>query len=127
MEKIKLDELQLKIMKVLWEEGEASAYQIQEVLKAERDFAVTTISTVLQRLHKKDIVDFHKEGRQYIYKAIISEKETQASMTNSLVDQLFDGKSSVLVNHLLEEDAFEAEELERLKKLIEEAQKRKDS
>jgi len=127
MEKIKLDELQLKIMKVLWDKGEASAYLIQEELKAEREFAVTTISTVLQRLHKKAIVDFHKEGRQYIYKAIISEKETQASMTSSLVDQLFDGKSSVLVNHLLEEDAFEAEELERLKKLIEEAQKRKDS
>lgn len=124
MEKIKLDELQLKIMKVLWDKGEASAYQIQEALKEERDFAVTTISTVLQRLHKKDIVDFHKESRQYIYKALISEKETQASMTSSLVDQLFDGKSSVLVNHLLEEDAFEAAELERLKKLIEEAQKR---
>ena len=108
MEKIKLDELQLKIMKVLWDKGESSAYQIQEALKEERDFAVTTISTVLQRLHKKDIVDFHKKSRQYIYKALISEKETQASMTSSLVNQLFDGKSSVLVNHLLEEDAFEA-------------------
>lgn len=124
MEKIKLDELQLKIMKVLWERGEASAYHIQEDLKQERAYAVTTITTVLKRLYDKDIVDFHKESRQYIYKALISEKETQSSMTSSLVDQLFDGKSSVLVNHLLEEDTFEAAELERLKKLIEEAQKR---
>lgn len=124
MEKIKLTDLELKLMKVLWDKGEASAYQIQEVLKQERDFAVTTIATVLKRLHKKEVVDFHKESRLYIYKPLVSEKETQASMTNSLVDQLFDGKSSVLVNHLLEEDAFEAEELERLKKLIEEAQKR---
>lgn len=124
MEKIKLTDLELKIIKVLWDLGKASVYQIQEALKAEREFAVTTISTILKRLKDKDAVDFHKEGRQYIYKALISEKETQASMANSLVDQLFDGKSSVLVNHLLEEDAFEAEELERLKKLIEAAQKR---
>ena len=126
MEKIKLTDLELKIIKVLWDLAEASVYQIQESLKAERAFAVTTISTVLVRLKKKGTVDSRKEGRQLIWKALISEKETQASMTNSLVNQLFDGNSSVLVNHLLEEDAFEAEELERLKKLIEEAQKRQE-
>ena len=124
MEKIKLTDLELKIIKVLWEKGEASVYQIQESLKVEREFAITTISTVLKRLKDKDAVVSHKEGRQYIYKTLISEKETQSSMTNNLVNQLFEGKSSVLVNHLLEADAFEAEELERLKKLIEEAQKR---
>ena len=124
MEKIKLDELQLKIMKVLWSLEKASVNQIQETLKVEREFAVTTINTVLQRLYKKGIVNFHKEGRQYIYKPMISEKETQTSMATNLVEQLFDGKSSVLVNHLLEENAFQAEELERLKKMIEEAQKK---
>ncbi len=124
MEKIKLTDLELKVIKVLWDLAEASVYQIQETLKSERAFAVTTISTVLVRLKKKGTVDSRKEGRQLIWSALISEKETQDSMTSNLVDQLFDGKSSVLVNHLLEEDAFEAEELERLKKLIEEAQKR---
>ena len=124
MENIKLTDLELKVIKVLWEKGEASVYQIQESLKVEREFAITTISTVLKRLKDKNAVVSHKEGRQYIYKTLISEKATQSSMTTNLVDQLFEGKSSVLVNHLLEEDAFEAAELERLKKLIEEAQKR---
>lgn len=126
MDKIKLDDLQLKIMKVLWGLKEASVGQIQEVLKAERAFAITTISTVLQRLHKRDIVSYYKEGRQYIYKAEVSEKETQHSMTNSLVEQLFGGKSSVLVNHLLEADSFETDELNQLKAMIEEAQKRQN-
>jgi len=126
MEKIKLNELQLKIMKVLWDKGAASVTDIQQVLKAERNFAITTISTVLKRLNNKKAVDFHKVGRQYIYKALISEKETQSSMTSNLIDQLFEGKSSVLVNHLLEEDAFETDELERLRKLIEAAQKRQE-
>ncbi|MEO1257570.1 MAG: BlaI/MecI/CopY family transcriptional regulator [Bacteroidota bacterium] len=127
MEKIKLDELQLKIMKVIWEKREASVSQIQTALMPDREFAITTISTVLQRLYKKGIVDFHKEGRQYIYTPLITEKETQSSMTNNLVSQLFGGKSSVLVNHLLQENAFEKEELEELKKMIEAAQKKKKS
>ena len=126
MEKIKLDELQLKIMKVLWALGEASVSKIQEALKPEREFAITTINTVLQRLYKKEIVDFHKEGRQYIYKPLISEKDTKTSMATNLVEQMFGGKSSVLVNHLLEENAFKADELEQLKKMIVEAQKKQN-
>ena len=43
MEKIKLTDLELKVIKVLWDLGEASVYQIQESLKVERDFAITTI------------------------------------------------------------------------------------
>ncbi len=124
MEKIKLTDLELKVIKVLWDLEEASVNQIQAALKIEREFAITTISTVLKRLKDKNAVDFRKEGRQFIYNTLISEKETQSSMTSNLVNQLFEGKSSVLVNHLLEADAFEAEELERLKKLIEAAQKR---
>ncbi len=127
MEKIKLDDLQLKIMKVLWKYGELGVSQVQDYLKQEeeREFAITTINTILQRLYKKGIVNFWKNGRQYIYRAEVSEKETQTSMTSSLIDKLFKGKSSVLVNHLLESREFEAGELEKLKGLIDAAQQKK--
>ena len=128
MEKIKLDDLQLKIMKVLWQDGALSVSQIQEAIKDEegREFAITTINTILQRLHKKEIVAFRKEGRQYIYRALVSEKDTQTDMTTSLIDKLFQGKSSGLVNHLLESTEFEPGELDRLKQLIEKAQQKKN-
>lgn len=127
MEKIKLDDLQLKIMKVLWKNGELSVSQVQGYLKQEeeREFAITTINTILQRLYKKGIVNYRKDGRQYIYRAEISEEETQTSMTSSLIDKLFKGKSSVLVNHLLESREFEEGELEKLKRLIDIAQQKK--
>lgn len=127
MEKIKLDDLQLKIMKVLWKNGELGVSQVQDHLKQneDREFAITTINTILQRLYKKGIVNYRKAGRQYIYRAEVSEKETQTSMTSSLIDKLFKGKSSVLVNHLLESSEFEAGELERLKQMIDAAQQKK--
>jgi len=127
MEKIKLDDLQLKIMKVLWTYGELGVSQVQDYLKQaeEREFAITTINTILQRLYKKGIVNYRKAGRQYIYRAEVSEKETQTSMTSSLIDKLFKGKSSVLVNHLLESSEFEASELESLKQMIDAAQQKK--
>lgn len=125
MKKIKLDDLQLKIMKALWQLGEASVSDIQEVLKQEdRTFAITTIGTILQRLYKKQIVSYRKSGRQYIYQPSISEKDVQDSMTSNLVKQLFKGKSSMLVNHLLESEDFDPEELDRLQQMIEEAQQK---
>lgn len=128
MEKIKLDDLQLRIMQVLWKMGEAGVSDIQEKLKTEeeRELAITTLNTVLQRLYKRGIVNYRKAGRQYIYRAEISEKETQSSMTSTLIDRLFKGKSSVLVNHLLESSAFDSEELEELKRKIAVAQQKKN-
>lgn len=127
MEKLKLDDLQLKIMQVLWREGEVGVSGIQEQLKAkeDRELAITTLNTVLQRLYKRGIVNYRKEGRQYIYRAEVSEKETQSSMASNLIDKLFRGKSSVLVNHLLESSAFDQDELEDLKRKIAAAQQKK--
>lgn len=129
MEKIKLDDLQLRIMQVLWKAGEAGVSDIQEQLKAqeERELAITTLNTVLQRLYKRGIVNYRKEGRQYIYRAEVSEKETQSSMASSLIDRLFKGKSSVLVNHLLESSAFDSDELEELKQRIAAAQQQQNA
>ncbi len=127
MEKLKLDDLQLKIMQVLWREGEVGVSGIQEQLKSkeDRELAITTLNTVLQRLYKRGIVNYRKEGRQYIYRAEVTEKETQSSMASSLIDKLFKGRSSVLVNHLLESSDFDQDELEDLKRRIAAAQQKK--
>ncbi len=126
MKKIKLDELQLAIMQVLWQKGEASVAEIQDALKDSRDLAITTIGTVLSRLEdKKKAVTHSRQGRKYVYKAIISEEETKSSMVNSLVKQLFKGRSVSLVNHLLQEDELDKTELDQLKEMIKNAEKNK--
>lgn len=116
MEKVKLDELQLKIMRVLWQEEEATVVQIREALH--RVYAVTTIGTILTRLKKRNIVDYKKNGRQYVYSPMITEDTVQSSMVNTLVEQLFEGSSSNLVNHLLKQSEFDATQLEALRSLI---------
>ena len=126
MSKIKLDELQLAIMQVLWEKGEATVAEIQEALKGSRDLAITTIGTVLSRLEeKKGAVTHITQGRKYVYKPAISEQETKTSMVGNLVKQLFKGRSVSLVNHLIEKDELNQEELDQLKKMIEKAEGKK--
>ena len=115
---VKLDRLQLRVMKVLWKQQEASVSEIREILKPYRHLAITTIGTVLTRLKQKSAVDYRKRGREYIYFPLISEKEVRSTIVSSVVDQFFQGDSIQLANYLLKEEEFTPEEIEKLRKLI---------
>jgi predicted transcriptional regulator len=126
MKKIKLDDLQIAIMKVLWELKEATVVQVKDALKEEdRELAPTTIGTILSRLEKKGVVKHRSEGRLYIYRPIITEEETKSSMVSILINQLFQGDSTSLVNHLLKESEFDKDELQKLKELIKKSDQKK--
>ena len=115
-----LGELQYAIMRVLWAEGEATVARVQEVLatEGERDRALTTVATMLTKMEKKGIVSHRTEGRQFVYRAKISEAAVQRSMVAALTERLFEGDFSALVSHLLTEQEIDAGEVERLKRLI---------
>lgn len=116
---MKLDDLQLAVMKVLWKLGKASVAQVRDELQKEnRDLAITTIGTVLSRLEKKGAVAHEAEGKQYVYKSLLSEGDTRKSVLGSLVEQFFGGSPKALVNHLVNESEFDKKEIEELKKLL---------
>jgi len=115
-----LSDLQLAIMRVLWELGEATVSDVHSRLLKERGLAPTTIATVLSRLEKRDLVGHRSEGRQFIYRAAVSEEDVRRSMVTELTDLLFEGDPAELVSHLLEEREMDASELARLKALLEE-------
>lgn len=109
----------MAIMNVLWARGEASASDVHEALSPEYDLAPTTISTMIQRLAKRDVVTHRAEGRQYLYRAAVSESAVQRSMVSDLVDRVFRGNPKALVSHLVSEDALGEDDLDALSRLIE--------
>jgi len=114
-----LSDLQLAIMRVLWELGEATVSDVHSRLLKERGLAPTTIATVLSRLEKRDLVAHRSEGRQFIYRAAVSEEDVRRSMVTELTELLFEGDPAELVSHLLEEREMDSSELARLKALLE--------
>ncbi|WP_282163216.1 BlaI/MecI/CopY family transcriptional regulator [Ulvibacterium marinum] len=118
MDKIRLDELQLKIMHVLWQEREASVAEIKDALTNKGNPAITTVSTVLSRLQKKGIVSYRKQGKQYIYKADVPENKVKHSMVSMLVERLFHGNTTSLMNFLVAETDLDTEEIRELRKKV---------
>jgi BlaI family penicillinase repressor len=89
----------------------------------ERDFAYTTVATMLRKMEDRGLVTHRDEGRSFVYRAGIAEDEVTRSMADHLVDRLFEGSLSDMMSHLLRTRDVSREELLRLEKLIGERKK----
>jgi len=113
-----LGELQHAIMRVLWDEGEATVARVHEALAEDKRRAPTTIATMLTKMEKKGVVDHRVEGRQFVYRPTVSEEEVTRTMVADLTQQLFEGDVTALVSHLISDQEIDVEELGRLRRMI---------
>lgn len=113
-----LTELQVAIMRLLWERGQATVAEICDALKSERGLALTTVATLLSRLEKRGVVTHETRARQFIYRAVVTESEVRTSMIGELAERLFDGDVAEVMSHLLTGRDVSPGDLERMKQLI---------
>ena len=120
-----LTELQIAILRLLWERGEASVAEIWEALYEERRLAQTTIATLVARLQRRGVVVRRSVDRQFVYRATITESDVQHSMVSELTERLFAGDVAALVSHLISARDMSPGDLARVKRMIEKAEKPK--
>ncbi len=114
----RLADLQLAIMHVLWDKGEATVSEVREALAADRPLAYTTVGTMLTKMEAKGHVTHRVEGRVNVYKPCHERETVSRSMISDLASRLSRGDVTELVCHLLDECDVTREELTQLKKLI---------
>ncbi|MBI4501914.1 MAG: BlaI/MecI/CopY family transcriptional regulator [Gemmatimonadetes bacterium] len=114
-----LTELQIAVMRVLWDKGEATVAEIWEALRPERGLAQTTVATLLSRLEKRGVVAHKSRARQYLYRATVTESDVRRVMVRDLTERLFDGDVAALMSHLLTGREVTPGDLARVKKLVE--------
>jgi BlaI family penicillinase repressor len=120
----KLSELQLAFVQALWDLGEGSVAQVQEVLEQQgRKLAPTTVATVLRRLESAGWVAHREQGRSFVYKATVSHRRAAGRMLTNLTRSLFGGDLPAMVSHLLESHRVDKREIEEIRRLISEKEK----
>jgi len=124
--KHRLGDLQLAIMHVLWERKEAPASEVHAALLEERGLAPTTIATMLKKMEDKGVVAHRVEGRVFVYRPTVEEREVRTTMVGDLVGRLFEGDPTALVSHLLHEGDIDSEELATLRARIEKRREEED-
>lgn len=115
-----LTELQLAIVRLLWEREEATVVEIWEALHAERGLAQSTLATLLSRLERRGVVTHRAQARQFVYRALITEQDARHSMVSELTERLFEGDVPALVSHLLTEQDMSPGDMKRIRAMLEE-------
>lgn len=123
-EDIRLGRLQLQIMNVVWDRGEATVYDVKDVLGRGRKPAYSTILTMMRKLEQKGYLKHEERERTYHYQATITREQAERSLLGDLLRRLFDGSPSLLVNSLVEQQRVDEEELREIKRIINRRERR---
>lgn len=116
---------ELEILKILWARGKASVREVQDDLnRGAGPVAYSTVQTLLNIMEdKKGLVRHVVEGRTFIYFPKKSSDRTIRELTSRFVDRVFDGALDRVMVALLDSKPPTAEDLDRLRAMIDEAQR----
>lgn len=112
----KLFDSELKVMGVLWREGDVTAKHISDVLKEETGWNMNTTYTLIKRCIKKGAIE--RREPYFMCHALIPKEEVQEAETNELIDKVFDGSADKLFASLLGRKKLTAKQIADLRKIV---------
>ncbi len=115
---IKLFDSELKVMDVLWKEGDCPARHIAEVMTERYGWNVNTTYTLIKRCIKKGAIT--RSDPHFMCHALIPKEEVQEAETNELINKIYDGSADLLFSALLNRKKLSAEQIERLRQMVDE-------
>ncbi|HEX5273832.1 MAG TPA: BlaI/MecI/CopY family transcriptional regulator [Candidatus Rubrimentiphilum sp.] len=113
-----LTEAELRLMEVLWQKRSATIADVTEALPPP-PIAYNTVLTTMRILEQKGYVSHEEEGRAYVYSPLVEREEAAQSAVGLLLNRFFGNNRAELALRLIENERPGAEELQRLKTLIE--------
>lgn len=117
---VKLFDSELKVMGVLWRQGDTSAKKISDILNAEVGWNMNTTYTLIKRCIKKGAIERYEPN--FMCHALIPEEEVQAAETDEFIDKIYGGSVDKLFASLLGRKKLSAEQIEKLKKIVEDGE-----
>ena len=115
-----LTEAELRLMEVLWLKGALTVHQVLQGLRGNPSLAYNSVLTTIRILEKKGYVKHIKDGRAHIYQPMVGREEATRSEVRNLVSRFFGNSHELLMLNLLEDKSLDAEELKRLRALLQE-------
>jgi len=116
----KISAAESQVMEAVWRSGQLTADEIVAQVGEPQGWGEATVKTLINRLlKKKALVSERSEGRTR-YRALVSRTDYVQGESQGLLDRLFEGQLSPLVAHYAKHKALSADDIARLKRLIEE-------
>lgn len=113
---IKLFDSELKVMDVLWKEGDLTAKQISDILKERVGWNMNTTYTLIKRCIAKGTIE--RREPNFLCHTLIPKEQVQEQETTELINKVFDGSADLLFASLLNRKCLTREEIKRLKQIV---------
>jgi len=117
---VQCTEAEWKIMEILWEHHPRTAGNITKTLEPATGWTRHTAITLLKRMQEKGSVTVDERGPVKLYSPQINREQASAAQTRKLLDRVFAGKASLLINHLVDSGAVTVDEIETLLRILHE-------
>ena len=118
MASIEMSPAEWDVMRVIWTKSQADTNTIIEALQAKRDWAQSTIKTLLRRLVDKQALTTTKVGRQFMYHPEISEQHAMQQSANTLFDSLCDMKKGQILTDLLQSSPLSQSDIAKMQAVL---------
>ena len=113
-----ITEAELRILSVIWKNGQASVREVFNDLSQEKDIVYTTVLKTMQNMFEKRLLLRDNSQRAHIYSAATQPEVVQTHLLGGLMDKAFGGSLSKLVISALGHKKVDGQELEEIKAMI---------
>lgn len=113
---VKLFDSEIKVMDVLWREGDCTAKHISDVLKDETGWNMNTTYTLIKRCIGKGAIQ--RSEPNFMCHALIPKEEVQDAETDELINKVYDGSADKLFAALLGRKRLSSEQITKLKQIV---------
>ena len=107
-----------EILRLVWQLDEATVQDVCDKLPAKRRIAYATVQTLLRRLERKGYLKHYKQGKAHVFYASVRSEDVIKKSVTDFIERLFGGDPVPLMQYLAEHGKVDANDIERLKKLV---------
>lgn len=115
---------ELEILRVLWARGPSTVREVHEALSEKKDLGYTTVLKLLQIMTAKGTVRRDEDQRAHVYEVCKPATETKRQLVDDVLQRVFEGSASELMIHALEGRRTSKKELDELRRLLDEYERR---
>jgi predicted transcriptional regulator len=115
---------ELAILQILWSRGPSTVREIHEVLAREKDVGYTSALKFLQIMTAKGLVTRVEDQRAHVYSAQQPAEKTKQQFAADVLKRVFHGSASQLMQHALSGRRGSKKEIEELRRLLDEYERK---
>jgi BlaI family penicillinase repressor len=118
-----LSEAEWDIMRVVWDQEPCAAGTVQDALEGSRQWAYSTVKTMMDRMAVKDLLKITKIRNLQLFSSKITQTQAKQGELKRMLKRAFDGALTPLVQFLVEQDEFSKEDISQLREVVTKAEK----